>query len=240
MATVRDHYASHLARIYVWMAGGASAALSVGEADLSGLVGEPGLAVDLGAGFGMHSIPLAKAGHQVLAVDSSEVLLAELSALADGLPVEARCADLLSFPELLPVGAKPRLILCMGDTLTHLANLESVHELARRVAASLQPHGRFVATFRDYSRLPSGENRFISVRSDSERILTCFLEEQPEHVHVHDILYERQDGQWVITVSSYPKLRLAPDEAQAAFASVGLRASIRPGPRGMRLLVADA
>lgn len=240
MATVQDHYASHLARIYVWMAGGVSAALMAGEADLRGLVGEPGLAVDLGAGFGMHSIPLARAGHQVLAVDSSELLLAELSALADGLPVEARCANLLSFPELLPVGNKPRLILCMGDTLTHLANLESVHALARGVAASLQPHGRFAATFRDYSRLPSGDDRFISVRSDGERILTCFLEEQPAHVLVHDILHERRDGQWVTMVGSYPKLRLAPDDARDAFSSVGLRVSLRPGPRGMQLLVADA
>lgn len=161
MATVQDHYASHLARIYVWMAGGVEAALSAGEADLVGLAGEPTLAVDLGAGFGRHSIPLARAGHQVLAVDSSQHLLAELSALADGLPVEAKCADLLSFPELLPVSPKPRLILCMGDTLPHLADLESVRELARRVATSLPPGGRFAATFRDYSRLPSGDNRFI-------------------------------------------------------------------------------
>lgn len=226
MATAQGHYASHLARIYVWMAGGISAALSAGEADLRGLAGEPGLAVDLGAGFGMHSIPLARAGHQVLAVDSSAHLLAELSALAAGLPVEAKCADLLSFPELLPAGPKPQLILCMGDTLTHLPALESVRELARRVAANLEPRGRFAATFRDYSRLPSGDARFIPVRSDSERILTCFLEEQPEHVHVHDILHERRDGQWVTTVSSYPKLRLAPEDARTAFASVGLRASI--------------
>lgn len=64
MTTVREHYSSHLAPVYLWMAGGASVALSAGETDIRDLRGPPGLAVDLGAGFGMHSIPLARAGAQ--------------------------------------------------------------------------------------------------------------------------------------------------------------------------------
>jgi hypothetical protein len=43
----------------------------------------------------------------------------------------------------------------------------------------------FVATFRDYTTLPAGDARFIPVRSDPDRIHTCFLEEAQQHVRVH-------------------------------------------------------
>ncbi len=240
MTTVHEHYSSHLAPIYIWMAGGVSAAINVGESDLLGLVPGLGLAVDLGAGFGMHSIPLARAGYQVLAIDSSELLLAELSRLAESLPIDVKCADLLSFPALLPCEFKPRLIVCMGDTLTHLESVESVCLLAQSVAESLEPGGRFVATFRDYTKPPSGDSRFIPVRADDDRILTCFLEEHPNHIQVHDILLERLEGKWATKVSSYPKLKLRPEVACEAFESAGLRARLEPGPRGMQRLVADA
>lgn len=59
MTSVEAHYETLLAPIYLWMAGGAEAAFSAGAKDLEGLLGAPGFAVDLGAGFGMHAIPLA-------------------------------------------------------------------------------------------------------------------------------------------------------------------------------------
>ena len=63
MATVAEHYENHLAPIYLWMAGGRQAALQSGSAEVAALhlPTAPGAVVlDLGAGFGMHSIPLAQ------------------------------------------------------------------------------------------------------------------------------------------------------------------------------------
>src|SRR6185312_17315128 len=120
MQSVREHYASHLAPIYAWMCGGPEAALVRGDAELDALSLVPRAsrrAVDLGAGFGMHSIPLARRGFEVLALDSSAELLRELRTLAAALAVEAVQDDILSFREHLTGGA-PEVILCMGDTLT--------------------------------------------------------------------------------------------------------------------------
>jgi len=236
MATVAEHYASHLAPIYVWMAGGMEAALAAGAQELVSYLPGTGLAVDLGAGLGMHSIPLAKGGHRVIAVDTSAQLLRTLRDHSSGLEIETKESDLRSFRKVLTEPAE--LIVCMGDTLTHLQSVSDVEQLCADVAQSLKPTGRFVATFRDYSSPPTGALRFIPVRSDADRILTCCLEDATTHVVVHDILHEREGAQWSLKVSSYRKLRLAPTVVETALRTHGLAARVEPGPRGMVRVVA--
>ena len=68
MSSVPEHYANLLAPVYSWMLGGPEAAFALGESDLASLLPGPGFAVDLGAGIGMHAIPLARAGWRVLAI----------------------------------------------------------------------------------------------------------------------------------------------------------------------------
>jgi SAM-dependent methyltransferase len=237
MTSVASHYETLLAPVYLWMAGGIEQALVQGASDIAELSGG-GFAIDLGAGFGMHSIPLARAGFRVLAIDSSAHLLEQLRAFADGLPVDTAMADLLLFPGFLKRNQRPDAILCMGDTLTHLPDIAGVEQLAQSVASSLAPAGRFIATFRDYTHLPEATRRFIPVRSDAQRILTCFLEEQGDTVRVHDVLHENHGGAWTMRVSSYQKLRLALPAVQAIFERAGLSTSVTPGPRGMIKLVA--
>jgi SAM-dependent methyltransferase len=240
MSSVVEHYENLLAPVYAWMVGGSEAAFATGQADLQPLLRGGNFAIDLGAGFGMHAIALARSGWRVLAIDSSTVLLRQLTASAHGLRVDVRCGDLLGFADLLSTDEHPDLVLCMGDTLTHLESADAVVALGRAVAGCLRPGGRFVTTFRDYSRLPSGEARFIPVRADEHRILTCFLEEFDSYIQVYDLLHERTHNTWATKVSSYRKLRLSPQAASEAFLAAGLRVTMGPGPRGMVRLVADA
>ena len=86
MNAVTDHYAQLLAPIYLWMAGGPRKALDLGTADLSTLglgTSRNTVAIDLGSGFGMHAIPLARLGYAVTAIDSSAILLNDRLALTD-------------------------------------------------------------------------------------------------------------------------------------------------------------
>ncbi len=238
MTSVANHYETLLAPIYLWMAGGPDEAFAAGTADISEFLHVSGTAVDLGAGFGMHSVPLARAGYKVLAIDTSAYLLEQLRQHSLGMPVKAVQADLRDFARQTcgPVD----LILCMGDTLTHLDSTAEVALLLRAVAASLCPGGQFMATFRDYRALPAGERRFIPVRSDEHRIHTCFLEELAECVIVHDIVHEFRDNSWSQKVSSYRKLRLAPEAVVQAAERAGLVCVKRPGPRGMLTIVAHS
>jgi SAM-dependent methyltransferase len=240
MTSVKEHYANHLANIYVWMVGGIEAALVRGHAEIDAICPQSSVgltAIDLGAGFGMHAIPLARRGYSVVAVDSSAILLAVLSNHAAALPVRTVEDDLLAFPEHLD--KKVDLVLCMGDTLTHLPDQESVAHLFSRVDESLQPGGNFIATFRDYTQPLFGASRFISVKSDSGRILTCFLEYSSDHVTVHDLLHEQDaTATWRMRVSAYRKCILSPAWVSAALEARGFSVRVEPGPTGMVRVIA--
>jgi SAM-dependent methyltransferase len=239
MTTVRNHYATHLAPIYLWMAGGFDDAVALGRSDLEalGIQAGPGtVAVDLGAGFGMHSIPLARQGCSVTAIDTSPVLLDEIRTRGAGLPIRVIEGDFLSVGDY--VSAAPHIVLCMGDTLTHIQSEKEVTALFGEVSRALAPAGLFAMTFRDYTDPPSGDRRFIHVRSDHNRIHTCFLEEGATHMVVHDVVHEPEGSAWHMKVSSYKKLRLSPDWVLSALRSVGLRPTLGAGPRGMVQIVA--
>lgn len=242
MQSVSDHYASHLAPIYAWMCGGVEAALARGDAELDALGLVPRTtrcALDLGAGFGMHCIPLARRGFEVLAIDSSAELLRQLRTLdpANG-QVRAVHGDIANFREHL-AGA-PEAVLCMGDTLTHLSDARAVESLFADVAAAIAPRGTFVLSFRDYTAPLQAEHRFIPVKSDADRILTCFLEYEDGYVTVHDLLHERQGGEWRQRISAYRKLRLAPDWVVSALGKAGFQTLRQAGLSGMVRLVAEA
>jgi SAM-dependent methyltransferase len=220
------------------MVGGIDDALAAGANEIAGLACSGGLAVDLGAGFGMHAIPLARTGCAVLAIDTSAFLLGQLKHYGAGLPIDIVSGDLLEFRRYF--SRKADLIVCMGDTLAHLEDYAQLESLVREVAGALAPNGKFVATFRDYSRPLSGESRFILVRSDVDRILTCFLEEETERVLVHDILHVREGSAWTMKVSSYRKLRVSATLVTAALQAARLNSSVSHGPRGMLRVVAGA
>jgi SAM-dependent methyltransferase len=56
-----------------------------------------GPVLDVGAGTGRVALDLARHGHAVVALDSEQVLLAELERRATGLPVSTVCSDARSF-----------------------------------------------------------------------------------------------------------------------------------------------
>jgi 2-polyprenyl-3-methyl-5-hydroxy-6-metoxy-1,4-benzoquinol methylase len=220
------------------MLGDLKAAFARGAADIELLpLPAGGIAVDLGAGLGLHSVALAERGFKVVALDNCQVLLDELRSHAQALPIVTQYADLLQFPSF--VTGQAQVIVCMGDTLTHLPSESSVEALLASTAAALPRGGVFAATFRDYaSRTLQGEQRFILVRADVNRILTCFLEYENSHVTVHDVLTEREQGQWRQKVSSYPKLRLAPEWVAARLAQYGFSVQRDAALSGMVRIIA--
>jgi SAM-dependent methyltransferase len=212
MDRVKTHYDLQLAAIYSWMAGGLQKAIADNRQLLQQLGIESvtkGLAIDLGAGSGFQSIPLAKLGFSVIAIDFCAVLLSELRENSFDLAIATIEDDLLNFTQHISEPAQ--IIVCMGDTITHLPSLETVEALLSDITRNLSDRGKLILTFRDYVTAElKGVQRFIPVRSDDSRIFTCFLEYQEQYLEVHDLLYQKKFEQWSMQVSSYRKLRLAP------------------------------
>jgi SAM-dependent methyltransferase len=240
MSTATDHYEQLLAPVYLWMAGGPERALQEGHDELEALAlpfRAESSVVDLGAGFGLHAIPLARRGASVLAIDTSPLLLQTLDALRGALPVRLVHDDLLAFPRHLHDA--PDAIFCMGDTVAHLPDAGAVQTLIAYAAAALKPGGWFVLSLRDLSVPRIGDERFVPVQADRTRLLTCFLEYEPDAVVVHDLLHEWTPAHgWTTRVSHYRKLRLAIDALVSQLQNAGFAVRREAGVRGLVRLVA--
>lgn len=261
------HYERLLAAHYTWMTGGDLHAAAEEQTALLRELGvspgpgpAPARAVDLGCGPGAQTLALAALGFfHITAVDTNQTLLDELALAAAGTcgTDAPDTPDALgsAAPAIRPVradlrGALPRFtspggvstIVCMGDTLTHLPAKDDVPALLADAARALAPGGRLVVTYRDLTRPLEGTARFLPVRSDAERILTCFLEyRDADTVEVHDLLHVRTPEGWTLHTGSYPKLRIGTDWLADRCRDAGLEVvHAAPGPRGLHVLVAVA
>jgi len=236
--TAKEHYANHLAHFYSWMVGDFNAKQNEQEDFFNKNGIKPKLtkiAVDLGAGSGLQSLALAKLGFEVTAVDFNKQLLDELSINKRDLRIKTVCENVIDF--LADLDRDAELIVCMGDTITHLESIDHVEQMSTKISEHLVTGGKLVISFRELIAELKGTERFIPVRSDETRILTCYLEYFPDHVMVHDILQEWQSGKWIQKVSCYPKLRLSESYITEAFERNNIKVLSTQRLSGMLYLV---
>jgi SAM-dependent methyltransferase len=236
---VRDHYETVLAEHYSRMFGDFEAKVAEQRALLERLgvtVGQDAAtAVDLGSGSGFQSVALARLGFRVLAIDFSQRLLAELRERARDLPVEAIAGDIRDVARLVPTAVG--LVVCMGDTLSHLESEADLERVFDGVAARLAVGGRLVLTFRDLSTELGDLDRVIPLHASDGLVMTCFLEYEPGTVKVHDLIWDRQPDGWHFRKGVYRKLRLAPQAVTTRLERAGFAVQRHPAPAGMIALV---
>ena len=208
--TVKEHYDNHLGFFYSWMTGDCEDK----KREFTNFCKnnniypkESGIAVDLGAGNGIQSVALAELGFKVKAIDFNQTLLDELVSKRNELQIEAINADIKEFTKF--IDKSPELIICCGDTISHLESEKDISELIKKISKVLIESGKLVLSFRDYSVELTDTKRFIPVKSDPNRILTCFLEYFEKKVRVTDLLYEKTENKWIQKISSYEKIRIS-------------------------------
>lgn len=238
--TVKEHYDNHLGNFYSWMTGD----LDLNEKLFRAFCTENNIvpqhtktAIDLGAGNGIQTIALAKAGFNVMAIDFNDRLLAELQSRICEFPVSVINDDIRNLQKYSKV--EPELIICCGDTITHLGSHEEAAQLIADASEVMIPQGKIILSFRDYSKELDDIQRFIPVKSDGQRILTCFLEYFPEKIRVTDLLYELEHGKWVQKVSSYFKIRLSKETVIRLLNSSGFRILFEQVENGFVKIIAE-
>ena len=102
----------------------------------------PGQALlDVGAGTGRVSLPLARAGHRVVALDRDQELLAELERRGAGLPIETVCADARDFD----LGGRSFPLIVVPMQTLQLLGGGAAHAHFFRCARAHLPAGGLVA-----------------------------------------------------------------------------------------------
>jgi ubiquinone/menaquinone biosynthesis C-methylase UbiE len=239
MSGVCEHYENHLARYYAWISGGIDVKIEENRKFFDDHNIQPirsGLAFDLGAGCGFQSVPLAQLGFRVVAMDLSAKMLAQLKKTAKDLPIETICDDLSNFTDYESDNIE--LVVCMGDTLTHLDALKKVQALLDMVFSSLETGGCLILSFRNLTQELVELDRFIPVKSNETTIFTCFLEFEEDIVRVHDIIYEKNNDNWVLKKSAFQKLRVSPDWTQKYLQEIGFTIEFYEEQNGLIFIIA--
>jgi 2-polyprenyl-3-methyl-5-hydroxy-6-metoxy-1,4-benzoquinol methylase len=208
---VKEHYEQHLSHVYAWMSGDFEQQVGSFQSFLEEhdiVPNASGVAVDLGAGHGIQTMALVRQGFQVTAIDFSEILLQELLTISKDHSITTISGDITSVKAL--VQQNPELMVCCGDTISHLSDCNAIEQLLIDIAEVLAEKGKLILSFRDYSIERRGDERVIPVKSDTHQILTCILDYESTHVRVTDLLYTHTNEGWISKVSSYLKIRVTP------------------------------
>jgi ubiquinone/menaquinone biosynthesis C-methylase UbiE len=96
--------------------------------------------VELAVGSGRVAIPIAReTGKRVIGIDRSPAMLAVARERAQGLPIDLREGDMRD----LALEEQVELVICPFRSLLHLPTWGDRRRVFERVAAALQPGGRF-------------------------------------------------------------------------------------------------
>lgn len=240
MATVKKHYDEVLSDVYSWMFGGFENGIQSNIEFINKHQLSPkgsSIAIDLGAGCGFQSIPLAKVGYSVKSIDLDSKLLNELKNNSENLPITCIQDDLINFDGYITDGVE--LVVCMTDTITHLESKDKAILLFSKVLSSLEADGKFIVTFRDLTFELTDTERFLPIKSDENIIFTCFLEYEPETVKVHDIVYKKSESEWKLFKSFYRKLRLSEKWATTQLSECGFKKIKSNSENGFITIVAS-
>ncbi len=214
-------------------------------------LGPQGKILELGAGSGRLTIPLARGGHDVVAVDQAPGMLARLRARTTALPksvatrIRVVDGDLRTFD----VGGKFPLIVAAFNVLEHLYTRGEVEACLARVRAHLAPGGAFAFDV----QLPDlmwllrdpwkrwAKTRFTDPTTKRKMIYSTNHEYDPiSQIALIRLYYEPADGQGPIKIVKLSQRKFFPAELEALVAHAGLRVVERYGDFGWRPLDAGA
>ena len=202
--------------------------------------GGPGRILELGAGSGRVTIPLARDGHEVVAIDQSPAMIAGLRARIAKLPpaVAPRISvvpqDLCTFE----APGKFSLVIAAFNVLEHLYTRGELDACLRRVVAHLAPGGAFAFDVQlpDLAWLGRDpQKRWAKTRfTDPSTGRATYYSTNHDYDPVNQIAliriyYDPVDGRGPSKIIKLTQRKYFPAELEALVAHAGLRVSARYG-----------
>jgi SAM-dependent methyltransferase len=235
---VLNHYETLLGPVYSWSLGNfndrVAASAQLFKEELGD--GNGAKALDLGCGTGVQTLALIERGFRVTGVDFSRAMLDEYTKRTAAFDVCSLQEDLANFS----VTPAFKAVVCFGDTVSHLQSWQAVSDMFSRTYKALVPGGVFLLATRDHTRIYRGDERFLLVQADADRSMTCFVEDDGDHIRITDLLHERINGRVELKANSYRKLRVGPQELSKQLTLAGFSKVTTKPWGGIHLLRAQA
>lgn len=214
-------------------------------------LGEGGRILELGAGSGRVTIPLARAGHEVVALDTSPAMLGKLRARVAALPsaVSRRITTVEGDLRDFDVGKKFPLVVAVFNVLEHLYTRVEVDACLRSVARHLSPGGAFAFDvqmpdlawlLRDPSKRWA-KTRFTDPTTGRAMFYSTNHDYDPVgQIALIRLYYEPVDGKGPTKIVKLSQRKFFPAELEALVAHAGLRVVERYGDFAWRPLDGSA
>lgn len=199
-----------------------------------------GRILELGAGSGRITVPLARDGYEVVALDQSAPMLARLKARAAKLPgaAAARITPLAGELCTFDAPGKFPLVIAAFNVLEHLYTRGELEACLHRVAAHLAPGGAFAFDvqlpdlawlIRDPYR-QWAKTRFTDPTTKRAMIYsTNHVYDPVSQVVVIRLYYEPADGRGPTRIVKLTQRKFFPAELEALVAHAGFRVVARHG-----------
>jgi len=149
-----------------------------------------GILLDVGSGFGLHSLILSNMGYKVFSLDLSKKLVKVHNALVSDYDKKITCSPILADALHLPIKDRSAEIVYVNEFISHVSNLsKSIKEICR----VLKPGGELILSDVDRNSLLSMRNlltrrymdqRFMEARKE---IVRNFLQQKGYAFTEHEI-----------------------------------------------------
>lgn len=196
--------------------------------------------LELGAGSGRVTIPLARDGHQVVAVDQSKAMLAKLSSRVASLPASAAARVTVVPGDLCTFSAPGKfdLVIAAFNVVEHLYTRGEVAACLAQVAAHLAPGGAFVFDVQLpdlawLARDPTkrwAKTRFTDPTTKRAMFYSTNHDYDPiSQIVVIRLYYDPVDGKGPSRIVKLTQRKFFPAELEALVAGAGYRVTARYG-----------
>ena len=186
--------------------------------------------LDLACGTGRHSVAFALEGANVVGIDNSEVMIsrAKEHAVSNGVSPEFVFGEMAEF-QLLTTG-KFDLIICLGNSLALLDDLNTLEKVLSSVCNSLNDDGVFVAQVLNFEEIHRTGFRFFPQKggkmdTGDDVVFSRFYEhsDPPNSSTLVMSAQMKVKGEWTSLVSTQKVLNLNSNLLKRYLAQVGFQ-----------------
>lgn len=178
---------------------------------------------DIACGTGLHAAYLAGLGAEVLAVDASPEMVRHAQARRPHKNIRYAAADMRDLPEF-----QADLVLCLGNSINLLGNVEEARAVVADVAERLAPGGLFCVQVLNNEAEGMDKPRHRVQRKETEDGVVVAIKNlvpQGDRTLLTLNFFHESDGAWEQASDAAVLLHLALDDLKGAAEDAGLALS---------------